>query len=481
MSLALKDHTNDLTQLTLSGAAAAINEGAISAQAYAAALLTRAHERRDLNAFITIEPVRVLEAASKADKHRASGGTLGALHGVPIAVKDSMSTYDLPTSAGTRVLANFKPEQDAAIVAAVRAAGAIVFGKNNLVELSYGLTGVNEHHGQARNPHDPNRVTGGSSSGAGASVAARMVPAALGGDTVGSIRIPASFCGIVGFRPTTGRWPGEGIAPISHSLDTGGPMARSVEDCALLDAIVTGSAFPLKRPDSNSLAGVRLGVAPKQFLDLVDADVERLFRETLEKLAAAGAVIVELDLGDDFATLVEGANWPVFFHETMPDLSKFLDDVAAPANFRAVFEGLGSNLQDFWREFVLPDGKNYIPAAAYRQSTDVLRPMLCKRYSDVFASTGVEALLHPTVPLTAPPLNTRDEVVVGGQTVSYLTIAKNTIPSSCAALPGISIPIGFSSEGMPIGLEMDGRHGDDVRLLEYAVRVSRAIGGLQKP
>jgi Asp-tRNA(Asn)/Glu-tRNA(Gln) amidotransferase A subunit family amidase len=143
-------------------------------------------------------------------------------------------TRGLKTSFGTKLLKDYVPDADAAVVAALKSSGAIVFGKNNLVEMSYGLTGLNAHHGQPRNPYDMNRVTGGSSSGA-AAVAARLVPAALGGDTVGSIRVPASFCGVVGFKPTPGRWSADGVAPISHTLDTPGVLARSVEDCALID------------------------------------------------------------------------------------------------------------------------------------------------------------------------------------------------------------------------------------------------------
>lgn len=475
MSLALKDQADDITRLTLVEAAAALRDGSLSAQAYAAALLTRAHDRRDLNAFITVEAVRVLEAAEKADKQRSSGAELGPLHGVPIAVKDSMSTFDMPTSVGTKALRSFRPQHDAAVVAACRAAGAIIFGKNNLVELSYGLTGVNEHHGNARNPHNVERVTGGSSSGAGAAVSGRLVPAALGGDTVGSIRVPASFCGIVGFRPTTGRWPGRGIAPIAGTLDTAGPMSRSVEDCILLDAVVTGAPIPdLETP--SDLSGVRLGYAPRQFLDLLDEEIEAAFWQSVDKLKAAGVVFVEVDLGSDFTSIAEGANWPIFFHETKPHLSQFLASANAPAGFDDIYNAIGSNLKDLWTDFVLPDGKSYFPSAAYQHSIEFLRPTLRRRYREAFDANGIEALVFPTTPLVAPPSNTGDEVIIGGRKVSYLNIAKNTFPSSCAALPGITIPMGASSDGMPIGLELDGPHESDARLLQIAWAVSQALG-----
>jgi Asp-tRNA(Asn)/Glu-tRNA(Gln) amidotransferase A subunit family amidase len=476
------EHPSDnLNELTAAAAAAAIKDGSLTAQNYAAALLLRSRKQADLNAFITLDVDAVLEAAAKADQHRKSGKSMGPLHGVPIGIKDSMCTSDMPTSIGTEVLAGFRPNKDAAVVAALRAAGAVLFGKNNLVEMSYGLTGVNEHHGQAKNPYDKGRVTGGSSSGAGASVGGRLVPAALGGDTVGSIRIPASLCGVVGFRPTTGRWPGVGIAPISHTFDTPGPIARSVEDCALLDAIVTSSWLPSVSKLAGSLKGVRFGLAPRQFLDLIDTDVERTFFETIDKLKAAGVEFVELDLGKDFATLAEQANWPVFFHETMPHVTEFLRETGAPVTFRDVFEGLGSNLKGLWGDAVVPEGSEYVSETAYRESLDVHRPALRKRYDDAFSSNGIEALLYPTVPLVAPPLDTGAEVIVAGRTVSSINLAKNVFPSSCAALPGITMPMGLSYHGLPIGLELDGRPGEDVKLLDLAAQVSAVLGPIPPP
>src|SRR6201985_3256502 len=231
--------TADLTSLGLAAAAAAVRNGDVTSEAYAAALLQRARALVELNAFITIDEASVLAAARDADQARAAGSAAPLL-GVPLGVKDSYLTKSLPTSLGLGGLAHFVPREDADVVRAIKGAGALIFGKNNLVEMSYGLTGHNARYGQVKNPHARDRVSGGSSSGSAASVAAGLVPASLGGDTVGSIRVPASFCGVVGFKPTTGRWPRSGVAPISHTLDTTGVFARSVEDCALIDQVVTG-------------------------------------------------------------------------------------------------------------------------------------------------------------------------------------------------------------------------------------------------
>jgi len=481
MSKDLAYSSSQLHNLTATEAAAAIKDGSVTAQDYAAALLRRSREHEDLNAFITLDDDVVLEAALKADQHRSSGKPLGPLHGVPIAIKDSMNTFDLPTSIGTRVLAGFRPKHDAVIVASLRSSGAIVFGKNNLVEMSYGLTGLNAHYGQAKNPYDKTRVTGGSSGGAGASVAARLVPAALGGDTVGSIRVPASFSGVVGFRPTTGRWSGKGIAPISHTFDTPGPMARSVEDVALLDAVITGALSSSARPHGTSLKGVRFGYAPRQHLDLVDAEVERAFLESLAKLKDAGAELVEINLGDDFNSLAYQANWPIFFHETMPDVTQYLQEIGAPATFQEVYEGLGSNVDFFWSDAVVPGSPNYISDEAYRQSLTVHRPAVQQRYAEAYRANGIDALLFPTTPLVAPPIGTAADITVRGKVVPSLNIAKNVFASSCAGLPGISLPMGLSSAGLPMGLEIDGKPGDDVNLLNIAARVSAILGSIAPP
>jgi Asp-tRNA(Asn)/Glu-tRNA(Gln) amidotransferase A subunit family amidase len=279
----------EVADFGLAAAARAIRNGEITSEAYVTSLLGRARMQADLNAFITIDEATVLTAAREADKARAAGSS-SPLLGVPLGIKDSYLTKGISTSLGLEALASFIPQEDADVVCAVRDAGAIVFGKNNLVEMSYGLTGHNAHYGQVKNPHALERVSGGSSSGSAASVAAGIVPASLGGDTVGSIRVPASLCGVVGFKPTTGRWPRGGVAPISHTLDTTGALARNVEDCALLDQVVTGETE--LRWSEADLRGTRLAYAPRQFLDLVDPEVESRFREVVRRLRDAGAEIV---------------------------------------------------------------------------------------------------------------------------------------------------------------------------------------------
>ena len=459
--------TTDVGSLGLATAAAAVRSGDITSEFYTAALLQRARALAELNAFITIDEAAVLAAAKEADKSRAAG-LAAPLLGVPLGVKDSYLTKGLPTSLGVEGLAHFVPREDADAVRAIKAAGALVFGKNNLVEMSYGLTGHNARYGQVKNPHAPDRVSGGSSSGSAASVAAGLVPASLGGDTVGSIRVPASFCGVVGFKPTTGRWPRDGVAPISHTLDTTGVFARSVEDCILVDQIMTGELAAVSNDGGNGLKGARLAFAPRQFLDLVDSEIETRFREVVRRLQDAGAEIVEIDLGDDFNSLVQTATWGIFAHETMGAISEFLRRHDIPTTFETIYEGLKPQLRQAWGHIVLPGGAGATSAEAYQRALDVTRPEIQRRLNRAFVSHGALVILQPTTPCTAPLIDEQATVHIAGQETSYLALANHTVSASSVGLPGISLPVGLSRAGLPIGLELDGPLGNDRRLLNLA-------------
>jgi indoleacetamide hydrolase len=465
----------DFPSLGLAAAAAAVREGHITSEAYTAALLLRARALAELNAFITIDEAGVLAAARAADKARATGSAAPLL-GVPLGVKDSYLTKGLPTSLGLDGLAHFLPREDADAVRAIKGAGALVFGKNNLVEMSYGLTGHNARYGQVKNPHARDRVSGGSSSGSAASVAAGIVPASLGGDTVGSIRVPASFCGVVGFKPTTGRWPREGVAPISHTLDTTGVFARIVEDCILVDQVMTGEQAVASADAGNGLKGVRLAFAPRQFLDLVDSEIEGRFREVVRHLQDAGAEIVEVDLGDDFNALVQTATWGIFAHETMGAISEFLRRHDIPTTFEAIYEGLKPQLRQAWGHIVLPSGSGATSGESYQTALDVSRPEIQRRLDRAFVSHGALVVLQPTTPCTAPRIEEQATVHIAGQEVSYLALANHTVSASSVGLPGISLPVGLSRAGLPIGLELDAPLGSDRRLLNIARRIEGIVG-----
>jgi mandelamide amidase len=471
--------TEAFASLGVAAAAQAIRRGEISSESYASALLQRARDHADLNSFITIDEEAVLEAARKADKAVASGA-IEPLLGVPIAIKDSYLTEGLRSTIGLSTLKGYVPEHDADAVLAIKDGGGIVFGKNNLVEMSFGLTGHNETYGQAKNPHNVDYVSGGSSGGGGVSVAARLVPASFGGDTIGSIRVPASFCGVVGFKPTTGRWHRSGVAPISHTLDTTGVFTRNVEDCILIDRVVTRD----ETPDANAhsdLKGVTLAYAPHQYLEQVAPEVEARFNETIHQLRDAGAKVVEVDLGRDFSSRALSATWNIFFRETKAAVEKFIRQNGVPRSFEDIVDSLKPGLRNVWNQLVLPSGQGYISDEVYNTAVSGERAEIKRRYAQAFSSTGAEALILPTTPVTAPMIGQEDKILLGGQEQSQLVIANNTIPASAAGLPGISLPIGLSHKGLPIGLELDGPFGRDRALLYVARRVEAVVGTLAAP
>ncbi len=393
-----------------------------------------------------------------------------------LGIKDSYLTKGLPTSLGLGMLAHFIPQEDASAVRAIRNAGAVILGKNNLVEMSYGLTGHNASYGQVKNPHARDRVSGGSSSGSAASVAAGIVPASLGGDTVGSIRVPASLCGVVGFKPTTGRWPRDGVAPISHTLDTTGVFARSVADCAVMDEVLTGERAMEWRRGGYDLKGVRLAYAPRQFLDVVDPEVEARFRDVVRQVREAGAEVLEVDLGDDFGLLIQTATWSIFFHETVSAISEFLRRHNVPTTFEAIYQSVKPDLREAWGHMALPEGGGAISADAYQVALFVSRPEIQRRLNEAFVAQGAEAILLPTTPCTAPLIEQQTSISIAGREVSHLTLANHTVSASSVGLPGISLPAGLSRSGLPIGLELDAPLGRDRALLGLARRIEGILG-----
>jgi len=235
----------------------------------------------------------IREAARRSDEIFDLKIVLGPLHGAPIVLKDNMDTAAMPTTGGTPALKDHRPSANAPIAQALIDAGAIVFGKANLHELAQGITNNNRAFGPARNPYDPDKIPGGSSGGCAVAVSARLAPAAMGTDTGGSVRIPAALCGIVGFRPTMGRYPQQGVIPISHTRDTAGPMTRSVADAVLLDRVITGSMQEILPA---RLRGLRLGVPRAHFYENIDPAVNDAMDSALRRFRDYGIDLIEADL-----------------------------------------------------------------------------------------------------------------------------------------------------------------------------------------
>src|SRR6266850_6427132 len=247
-----------------------------------------------MRVFITVTRDEALQSARKAEHELAAGHTR-PLQGVPVSVKDLYDTQGIRTTAGAKVFADRVPEQDAVAVKMLKDAGAVIVGKTNLHEFAYGVTTINPHYGTARNPWNPDRISGGSSGGSASAVALGLGFGSLGSDTGGSIRIPASLCGIVGLKPTYGRVSLSGVIPLAPSLDHAGPMAQTVEDVAILLSVITGNRVRYADALTGNIKGIRLGIPQNYFYEHLDPEVDAAVRSAITRLGNLGADIVEVD------------------------------------------------------------------------------------------------------------------------------------------------------------------------------------------
>ncbi|KPF74361.1 hypothetical protein IP88_08145 [alpha proteobacterium AAP81b] len=465
-----------LAELAAGEAVAAMVAGRFGARDYAEALLAQAEDGAGLGAFQTLDPAHVRAAADAADSALARGEPPGRLHGLPIPVKDSVATAGITTTAGTRALASFVPQADAAIVERLKAAGAYVMGKTAIHELSLGWTSDNQAFGPVRNPWDPARIPGGSTGGSAAAVAARMAPLALAEDTQGSIRVPAALCGIAGFRPTTGRYPSAGTAPISPLFDQVGPLARCVADLQLFDHAIAG-APPLPPLPAGE---IRLGMPRGFFFDGVADDVAAVVEAAFDRLRAAGVTLVETEIAG-FDDLFFDVAMPIQMHDLGPSLRAWLAEVGAPVTFAELVDMASDDIAAVIRNFATPDAGGAVPEARYRQLVEIELPRRRAAVADWFAAQGVAAMVFPTTLVTAPRIGDLGPQA-GSRELSFFTaIARNITPGSSLGLPGLVLPAGLSPARLPVSLELDGPAGSDARLLAIGATIEAIMGSLPRP
>ncbi len=424
-----------------------------------------------LNAYITVTGDQALADAVRCEEEILRGDYRGLLHGVPVALKDLYDTAGVRTTAASKIYAQRVPDEDATSVARLRAAGAVIIGKTNLHEFAYGVTTDSSYFGPTRNPWDMERVTGGSSGGSGAAVAAGLCVAATGSDTGGSIRIPAALCGIVGLKPTYGRISCHGLLPLSWTLDHPGPMARSVYAAAVMLAAMAGydprdpASADVPVPDCTSglrdgVAGLRIGVDPRWALSGIHQEVLAAFQEALVVLKGLGAEIVDVSVprvqeGIEAALTIvtaEATGIHEEFLRTRPD--DYRPDV------RARLE----------KGFAI-SGSDYGHA---RRSGELLRRDLATLFKKI------DLLATPMCGIPVPRLG-QQEVTIDGETVSVMApLTRYTRVFNLTGLPAISVPCGFSSEGLPMGLQLAGRAWDEATVLRAAYAYEAATEWAQR-
>jgi mandelamide amidase len=468
---------------TTAGAAAAqVCAGTLKSEVLVSEAITRAKGIAGHNAFVTLDEAGAMKAAKALDAG-PKGKRCGPLAGVPIVIKDNIEVAGLPSTGGTPALKGYVPKADAPVVAKLRAAGAVVLAKTNMHELAFGISGFNPAYNTGpepgvRNAYDRSKSAGGSSSGTGAALGARVVFAGLGTDTGGSVRIPCAFNGCASLRPTVGRYSQAGILPISRTRDTAGPMAQSMADVALLDRVIAGGGSV--KPAA--LKGLRLGRV-KEMLANMDADTQAAFDAAVSKLEREGVVFVDVQM-PKLMELNGAVGFPVALYEAYDDVVAYLKKTGTGITIDKMAEQIASpDVKGTYQGLViprkLPGPNNTVVDAkpAYQAAMKTSRPALQALYRDTFKKNRIAALVFPTVPKVAMAANAESSSVP-----TFIGVIQNTDPGSNAGVPGIQLPIGLGATSkLPVGLELDGPTGGDRALLAIGLAIEKAVGPVPAP
>ncbi len=446
----------DVANLCIGRAARALRD-----REYTPLELTDAYLRRievlnpTINAFVTVTAERAREDAKRTTEEFAAGKVRGPLHGIPIAHKDLYETAGIRTTGGSKIHGNHIPHADCTVVRKLHEAGTILLGKLNTHEYAYGVTTNNPHYGATRNPWDLQRIPAGSSGGSGAAIAAGLATAATGSDTGGSIRMPASVCGVVGLKPTYGRVSKAGVLPLSYRFDHTGPLTRTVEDAALMLNVIAGydpaDSASVRVPVDDATAslrhgvrGLRIGVPRGYFFDHLEDDIAAAMDVAIDVLVQLGAEVCNVDIPG----VAEGLGGTFGF------VLAEAQDIHA-ISLRTRPEDFGPDVHEILT--------SYFPSAAEliagQRAVDLLTAAMRT------ALETVDVLLTPTTPITAP--------LIGQESVSYGTIEESvlgamircTAPFNATHLPALSLPCGFNRSGLPIGLQIAGRPFDEATVL----------------
>ncbi|ARP83162.1 amidase [Bordetella genomosp. 8] len=416
-----------------------------------------------LRSFITVFDEQAMAVARASETMLRAGHDLGPLHGIPIALKDNIATAGGRTTAGSKVLADWIPTEDATIVRRLRRAGAIVLGKTNMHEFAWGGTSANPHYGNVRNPWDPARFPAGSSGGSAVAVAARFCHCAIGTDTGGSIRLPSAVNGTVGIRPTYGRVSNHGIVPLAWSMDTAGPITRTVEDCELVFDAIAGFdprdpasvRHPVNRMSNKSdvdLRGLRVGIVPGYFFHHLQSAVENAVRGALDVLVSLGATIEDVAIasieGNISAQLTIESAEPSTYHQR---------------NLRERPGDYGDDVRTLLEAGEMMLATHYLQAQRYRA-------LLRAEFLEAFER--VDVFVCPTLPFTATKVGETRVVIDDGEPEDMLSaIMQFTGIASLTGFPSLNVPCGFDGDGLPVGMQIIGRPFSEAHLF----RVGRAF------
>jgi aspartyl-tRNA(Asn)/glutamyl-tRNA(Gln) amidotransferase subunit A len=451
----------EMLELSLTEAADAVARGEIDSLALTEAALARAGGAgKALNAIASLDAEDALRSAERADRERKQGKRLAPLHGVPLAHKDLFYRKGKVVACGSKIRRDFVAPATATVIERMANAGAVTIGALHMAEFAFSPTGYNEHYGHARNPWNRDYVPGGSSSGSGAAVAARIVFGSLGSDTGGSLRHPAAMCGVTGLKPTVTRVSRAATMPLSHSLDCIGPIARTARDCARLLGVIAGAdpadpttaqqrVPPYEAQLDGNVRGLRIGVPKSYYYDVVDPAIKRALDESLQALRDAGARTVAVDVPD--IALIN-------------TLMHVLMAVEAATVHRKWLETRRDDYAEQVRSRIEPG--LYYPATRYCEAL-AMRASVTREFIDT-ALKGVDMLHLPAIPVPVPTIeaSTRGEPAAVARVIGVLGHCTRGI--NYLGLPAISVPAGFDGDGLPIAFQLVGRPFAEGRLLRAA-------------
>jgi aspartyl-tRNA(Asn)/glutamyl-tRNA(Gln) amidotransferase subunit A len=414
-----------------------------------------------LNAYIYVNPDEVQKKAREAEHEIMHGRYRGPLHGIPIALKDNILTARIPTTAGSKILKDFVPAENAFVVDRLRRAGAILIGKTNLSEFSYGTTTNNVHFGPTLNPWDTQRSPGGSSGGSAAAVAACMAAASLGTDTGGSIRIPSALCGVVGLKPTFGRVSRHGVVPLAASFDHVGPLARSVLDVAIVLRTIAGydsrdeGSVRKPVPDyprilKKRLGRPRVGLPKQYYFEVLDEEIRTAIDTAIKCFQKLGAFLQEVSL-------------PHVAESSGPSTQA---EFAEATSYHQLSDYFPARADEYGQ-----DVRERLEIGARVLATDYLKAFelaksVRKDFEDAFAN--VDAILAPTVPIPAPRMRVKAVEIDSHLEPVRSALIRLNRPQNVTGLPAITVPCGFTRTGLPVGIQIIGRAFDESTVLQLA-------------
>ena len=473
-----------VSELTASEIVSKITQRELTCLEVAEGLVNQTKMWANINSLINFNEDQFLTSAHNSDQRLASKEQIGVLHGLPLIIKDNIDVKGFKTTAATQSLKTYTPKTHGPVVNALLNAGAITMAKANMHELAFtpGITKTRKNDtilwgafGAAKNPYDNERSPSGSSTGTAAAISAGLAPAGLGTDTGGSVRNPSAWCGISGLRPSINRYSQNGVVPLSWTRDTIGPMARTVADLALLDSVITGN----DEIPNITIPNLRIGIDKKFFCVGCDPEIYSIFNSELDKLAKEGAEIIEVDL-IGLENLINQIGHSIVRYEELRALPAYLEETGLDITYDDVVNKItASGLKKVLKEII---SKEAVSEEEYYSAIHILRPALKQIYTEIFSVNNLDILAFPSTLVPANKLNDQNLHRLGEIDVPYLIASSHNVqPASLSGSPGLTLPIGLTSDRLPIAIGFDAPPNDDRKLLSIGMAYEKIKPKISPP